>query len=308
MAPEEKNRTESDAMLIASGWFAMAILSCFLTSCSFHARNWESHDSPGQHQAAFRLFHGKEIQRVKVTRGDVLFVSCDVHVNNGELLVSIQNRSNALWQKSFSQTNDSSDLQLPVDRTGEVQIIVEGKQAQGGFHVRYKSVTPKSIEVKTRPNIELFGLLLQLDLAPDALNNNDLMELGNRKAKWRDWYALAVRNYERYQEFENSEMMKLYRDYAGKSFYNDFFIGFLLQVDEVPHARLTPRTDPELISGFSKTGDMEEGRRKAGEFLESLNRFYREIAFDRYLEDHRKHYEIIRADVIRNLPSSRFVA
>jgi hypothetical protein len=174
--------------------------------------------------------------------------------------------------------------------------------------MRYKSVSPKPIEVRTSPNIELFALLMQLDLAPDALNNNDLVELGNRTAKWRDWYALAVRNYEIYREFENGKMMKMYRDYLAKGFYNDFFIGFLVQVDEVPHARLTAATDSETISAFSKTGNMAEGRRKAGEFLEALNRFYHEIAFDHYLEDHRKHYEIIRADVTRNLPPNRFIA
>jgi hypothetical protein len=80
MTQNETDRRKSDPMRIVCRRYALAILVCVLTSGSFHAREWKSHDAPGQHGASFGLFHGKEVQRLNVTGGDVLCVSCAAHI------------------------------------------------------------------------------------------------------------------------------------------------------------------------------------------------------------------------------------
>jgi hypothetical protein len=163
------------------------------------------------------------------------------------------------------------------------------------------------IDVVINRNIELFGLLMQLDNGGDILTNTDVVELDGKRALWRDWYQLTVRNYERYKSFADGSMMKLYRDYLARGFYNDFLIGFLLQVDEVPRAQLRPDTDSDVILAFAKSGNSSEARAAASAFLDALNRFYREAQFESFLRENNANYDQIKTDVTRNLPPASFV-
>ncbi len=174
-------------------------------------------------------------------------------------------------------------------------------------HCDLVALPGRQIEVRVNTNIELFGLFMQLDLAPDVLGNKDIVELDGRKAMWSDWYSGALRNYARFKQFEDGAMMKTYREVLKQGFYNDLLIGFLLEVPEVPNARLTPQTDPEAILPFSKTGDRAEAERKAGEFLKGMNRFYHEINFADYLKDNQKFHDRMKADVSSNLPPAGFI-
>ena len=174
-------------------------------------------------------------------------------------------------------------------------------------HCDLVPIPGREIEVRVNTNIELFGLLMQLDLAPDVLSNKDIVELDGRKAMWSDWYSGALRNYARFKQFEDGAMMKTYREALKQGFYNDFLIGFLLEVPEVPNARLTPKTDPEMILPFSKTGDRTEAERKAGEFLDAMNQFYREINFADYLKDNQKIHDRMKAEVSCNMPPAGFI-
>lgn len=285
---------------------ALLVVGFIATSCSFHAKNWTSSNAHGLYQASFKVFNGKEIDRVKVQKGDLLFVSASVELRSGGLTVAVQNGGSTLWRKSFTAISDSAEVQLLIDRTGECKISIAGQEAEGSFHIGYKDLTPKPIEVKSDKNIELFGLLMQLNLGPDILGNTNIAEFDGRKAQWRDWYRVAVRNYQRYKSFSDAPVMKLYRDYASRGFYDDFFIGFLLQVDEVPHAKLRTDTDRDMVLAFSKTHDYAEAEKAASEFLEALNKFYQEIRFDSYLAENRNYYDKMLADVRKNLPPPAF--
>lgn len=53
----------------------------------------------------------------------------------------------------------------------------------------------KSIKVVTNKNLELFGLMMQLDMGPDLAASNDSVIIENKKSTWRDWYSLAWKNY-----------------------------------------------------------------------------------------------------------------
>ena len=165
----------------------------------------------------------------------------------------------------------------------------------------------KRIQVKTNKNIELFGLIMSLDMGPDLVANKDTVIIENRKSTWREWYATSYKLYIRYQNFDSGAVMQRYRRMVANGFYNDFFIGLLLQVDEVPYAKVNATTDKEFIQPFSPTGSLEEATRKANEFLQEYNQFYTQLHFGDYLEENKRYYDSIGSDVRKNLPDSLFI-
>ncbi len=222
--------------------------------------------------------------------------------------MTIQEGSETLWKWAFAEASGAKELQFTARRSGEFRIVTEGREADGEFQFRFQAAAPKAIEVAIRPNVELFGLMLQLDLGPDILANNDVVEIAGRQARWRDWYAQALANYERFKAFENADFMKFWRELQGRGFYNDFFIGFLLQAKDVPQARLREDTDEAVLRAFSPSRDLAEGRREAQRFLDGLNAFYREIGFAKYLEEKAGWSESVRLDVRKHVPPPSFVA
>ena len=283
------------------------ILVFVFASCMFHPYTWQGTNPPGHNKASFKGFSGKNTNSVEVTKGNLLLVSYNIRVTQGTLLFSIENKGNKLFQKSFSAQADSAELKFSANETGVYKIAVQGKNATGSFDINYKAEAPKKIAVKTNKYIELFGLMLQLDNGPDFLGNNDTVLIDNKKVTWRNWYALAVKNYLRYKQFDSCTMMTAYRRLLSRGLYNDFFVGFLLQVDEVPFAKINAGTDKETIMAFSKKGDVEEAKKNAAEFLDSFNSFYKETNFENYLNENKNYYELIKADVEKNLPNEYFL-
>lgn len=278
-----------------------------LAGCSFRSRDWISHNPPGLTRASFHEFTGKDHQRLTVRGGDLVSIAYRLTARRGTLVLSVREGADTLWKKTFVQCGEVEELQFTARNAGEFHIVTEGRDADGEYAVRFRADAPKAIEVETRPNIELFGLMLQLELGPDIVANNDVVELAGRQARWRDWYVLALANYERFKGFQDSATMKAWRELQGRGYYNDFFIGFLLQVDEVPKARLREDTDEAQIRAFSKAGDLAEGRREAERFLDALNAFYREVDFGAYLAEKRPWYDTVRQEVLKNVPPPSFV-
>lgn len=183
----------------------------------------------------------------------------------------------------------------------------QDNRATGSVDFRDTTTPVKTIHVKTNTNIELFGLIMQLDMGQDLLNSTDSVLIENRKATWRDWYSQAFKNYLHYRKFDSSKMMSTFRKLQSNKLYNDFFISFLLQVDEVPLAKINTNTDKEVILPFSRKGDFEEAEENATNFLLLLNRFYEDVHFDDYLKENKQVYEAIKADVEKNLPRENFL-
>lgn len=165
----------------------------------------------------------------------------------------------------------------------------------------------KKILVRTNSNVELFGLMMDLDNGADLLARKDTVVIDHRRATWADWCAAVVRNYARYRQYDSCAVMGIYRKMAGESYSDDWFIDFLLQVDNAPMARISGVTTLDKIKSFSKKGDSVEGRRNAEAFLAAFNAFYRAVHFDDYLRDNRNYYALANAEVVRNLPGDSFI-
>ena len=278
-----------------------------LASCASTTRNWKSNDLPGKFAASFAYFNGKERHTVDLAKDDILFMNYSLAATGGDITLSVSHNGVAVWQKKVTGTSDTAEYHLIAPSTDRYTITVSGKKAAGSFEIRYKSVPPKTVQVKTNRNIELFGLMMVLDDGPEIFRQKDTMVFEGRRAVSAQWYAMVPRNYERYKAFDTCRIMNIYRKMETEGYFYDFFVGFLLQVDEVPLARINGTTDQRQIARFSPGGDLAEARQKAPAFLDALKSFSRLIDLDAYLTKNKPYYDLALASVVKNVPHGDFL-
>ena len=278
-----------------------------LASCATSTRNWKSNDLPGKFSASFAYFNGKDRRTVDLAKDDILFMKYFLAATGGDLTLSVSHKGVTVWQKKLTGISDTAEYHLVAPSTGRYTITVSGKKAAGSFEIRYRTVPPKTVQVRTNRNIELFGLMMVLDDGPGQLSRKDTMVFDGRRAVWAQWYAMVPRNYERYKAFDTCRIMNIYRKMQTEGYFYDFFVGFLLQVDEVPFARINSATDQGQIARFSPGGDMAAARQKATDFLNALNSFSLSIDLDAYLTKYKPYYDLALASVVKNVPHGDFL-
>jgi len=287
-------------LLVAS---FIAIIFC---SCSQTIHGWRSQKSASAVDISFNYLNGKATDTVRLDQDNEFRLHYTAGGNSGELKVTLHNDNKAIWQTIINGPVDSA-ISIPIDHGGLYKLTLQGKKASGNYVINYARSAKKHVQVMTNKNIELFGLMLQLDNGPDVLHNNDTVTIYGKRVPMSVWYVKTCANYLRYKAFDSCAVMRAYRAYQAKGFYNDFFIGFLLETDQVPNARLNAGTDEELIAAFSAKADLKEGKRNATAFLDLLNDFYRQVHFDTYLKENEPFYAQARANVEKCLPPDNFI-
>ena len=169
-----------DCMKLLSIFFLAAVI-CFCLSCSFHANNWQSIDAPGENKISFKNFRGKYSTKLSASAGDKLSVVSVVELTEGQLDISVKKKKTTIWSRKFETGSGTDSIQLPVAESGEYQVVVKGKNAAGKFDLLYTAKQPKVIQVITNKNLELFGLMLQLDMGPDLIASKDSVIIENRQ-------------------------------------------------------------------------------------------------------------------------------
>src|SRR5579859_3789998 len=190
-----------------------------LASCATTIRNWKSNDLPGKFAASFAWFNGKERHTVDLAQDDILFMKYSLAATGGDITLSVSHEGVAVWQKKVTGTSDTAEYRLIAPSTGRYIITVSGEKAAGSFEIRYKIVPPKTVQVKTNRNIELFGLMMVLDDGPGILGQKDTMVFDGRRAVWAQWYAMVPRNYETYKAFDTCRIMSIYRKMQTEGFF-----------------------------------------------------------------------------------------
>lgn len=283
----------------------LALITLLSASCSFHNLSWN--ESPGRTTSTFTNLRGKNPRTVTLNKGEYLWVSYSFDIRAGALTLSVDGSGRTLWTKRLAAEGDTSEFYVVAPETGKYNITVTGAHASGSFDIHYHVSEPKKIAVKTNTNIELFGLILDLDNGKEIIENKDTALLGGRRTVWAEWNAAVVRNYRRYKDYESCAVLRLYQNMQAHQYYNDFFIGFLLQVDEAPAAKINENTDRGMIMAFSPKGDSAEAWTNANNFLALFNGLYRDVQFDRFLAEYKDHYTEAHAEVARNLPADNFI-
>jgi len=244
------------------------LFACILlTSCAVTSNNWQGSDTPGNFNASFTYFNSKESHDVAMHKDDVLFADYALSATRGTTSLSVLHGKQVLWHKQVSGQNDTAGLHITAPETGQYTVVVSGAKAAGSFAVTYTVTPPKKVQVVTKRNLELYGLMMVLDDGPDILKQKDTMVYDGRRATPAQWYAVVPRNYEKYKRLDTCRLMTMYRKMETEGFFYDFFTGFLLEVDDVPFARINNNTDRQIIARFSPKGDTAEARQKATDFL-----------------------------------------
>lgn len=285
--------------------FRVFLFSLLLSSCGVHVTNWQGSSTPGLDTARYDNFDQTLMYPLQMEKNDLLFIDYAVASQKGSVELSVQEGKKMIWQ--HTARNDSGGVHLIAPRSGKYTFSITGHRAAGAHALHYTVVKPKLVSVKNSTNIELFGMIMQLDNGASLIASKDTVMIEGRRATWEQWYGLAVENYKLYGQYDTCRVMKLYHKLQNEGIYDDFYIDFLLQVDEAPNAKINSITDASVIRGFSPKGDSAQARTRADEFLAALNDFYHDISFEQYLQKHSEHYAQANAQVKMNLPGGELL-
>jgi len=242
-----------------------------------------------------------------MNKDDILFIDYNIAAGEGAINLSVTDGQEPLWQKQVAGQGDTAGFHLTAPITGQYRIVVSGAKAKGAFAIRYKVAPPKKVQVITNKNMELLGLMMQLDDGPEILKRKDSLIYDGRKAIPAQWYGVMARNYEKYKQFDTCRIIHIYQKMQTENYFYDFFVGFLLQVDQVPLARINSNTDKQMIKRFSAKGDSTEAVQKANAFLDAFNAFYYAVNLEAYLNNNKEYYDLVRSSVSKNIPNGDFL-
>lgn len=161
------------------------------------------------------------------------------------------------------------------------------------------------LKIEINKNVELLGLAYFIGFEGQGIES-DTIEIGGRRIPKKDWHNYGFKLYENYKGYAAS-------DNLGKSFsiadhlWLDYIIAFLLQVDNVPNAKLTDNIDQSYYINFSKTKDAQEAKQNVILFLDGLNAFSKEIDFDQYMIDSKLYYDKSIEEIRKALPKQDFI-
>lgn len=158
----------------------------------------------------------------------------------------------------------------------------------------------KLIQVKINKNVEFLGFVYYVGFEGAEIERNNLAA---EKKRYKYGYDL----YQRYKSHAQSPQLAQSIRFAQHIWLDDL-IKLLIQLDDFPNATLNPNVENRDFIRFSEKADKEEAAKNVQIFLEGLNKFYREVDFDTYLQTSKLYYENALTQVDANMPSKEFVS
>ena len=154
--------------------------------------------------------------------------------------------------------------------------------------------------VKVNKNVELLGFVYFLGY------EGAQSETDGYSAKTKARYAYGLDVYHRYKSFANSKHLAVAIGFA-QNIWLDYFLNLLVQLDDFPNARLHNNVALTYYKRFSARGDSTEARANASAFIDAMNRLYKEVDFESYMQQNADKYENAKSQVTAGLPDNRFV-
>lgn len=161
-----------------------------------------------------------------------------------------------------------------------------------------------AMDVHFSKNIEFLGFTFFLGSMGSRINPEE--EIFNGQVKLKDWYAHDLALYQKYKSFQGSENLNKATEFIERTDGADLSLLFL-QLEDFPNAKAHNEITDDLWSRYSASGDTEEGKRNAVNFMEALNRFYREVDFDQYFRENKNKYEHALRQIKEGLPDDSFI-
>jgi len=173
-----------------------------------------------------------------------------------------------------------------------MQTLNQSKKTNTLFGI-YNSKSKLKIEINK--NIELLGFGYFIGFEGRNIEKDSVTVEGKIMPK-KDWHQFGYTFYKEYKNYSNSEN-------AIKSFtvadhlWLDYLTSFLLELEDIPNARITDSINPKLYLNFSKTKNLKEARQNAEIFLEGLNALAKEVDFDTFLKKFEPYYDLAIKEV-----------
>jgi len=156
------------------------------------------------------------------------------------------------------------------------------------------------IDMTIHPSVELLGLAYFIGYEGVDIETKTMVVDGREIPK-KEFHTFGYQVYQEYRTYLASPHLAEAFQIADH-LWLDYLLGLLLRVDPVPNATLPDDLDPVHYRSFSKTKDPVEARELARRFLVAFNAFFREIAFDQFLEKYHPHYTQALQEVSTHLP------
>lgn len=161
------------------------------------------------------------------------------------------------------------------------------------------------IEININKNIELLGLGYFIGFEGVDIENKISVVDGEKIPK-KDWHNYGYKLYLDYKSYATSKnLMQCFS--VADHLWLDYLTAFLLQVDEVPNAKLNDTVNESYYINFSKEKNSEEAKKNAEIFLNGLNAFSKEIKFETYLTNAKVYYKKVIEEIKNELPDNRFI-
>lgn len=161
----------------------------------------------------------------------------------------------------------------------------------------------REIAVTIHKNVELLGFVYFLGyLGPELENEADAESRSRDLQK----YAYGYHLYQQYKRYAGSANLATITGLAG-DMGTDYFISLFVQLDDFPDATLRDDITESYYIRFSPTQNPAEARQNAARLIDAMNKLYREVNFDGYLQENRPKYEHALAQVKTRLPARTFI-
>jgi len=164
----------------------------------------------------------------------------------------------------------------------------------------FPMIAQTDIDIAIHPSVELLGLAYFIGYEGVDIETKTMMVDGREIPK-KEFHTFGYQVYQQYQTYLASPNLAEAFQIADH-LWLDYLLGLLLRVDPVPNATLPDDLDSVHYRSFSKTKDPIEARELARRFLAAFNAFYREIAFDQFLDTYQSHYDQALEEVRTHLP------
>jgi hypothetical protein len=129
--------------LLGGRWLSLLLgLVLALASCGpqFTCRGCIENVKPGHVDYRYLYFNGPFIRNVNAKAGQTLTVDYTANVEEGSLDIRVVNPGgDVVWQKTFDTgANATSSQQVSIQQNGRYQIVVDGHQTRGSFHIDWQ--------------------------------------------------------------------------------------------------------------------------------------------------------------------------
>ncbi len=114
-------------------YFLLTVILLSACSTSSQRVGWSCINPSGELNCTYRLFSGKEIEKISLENGEKLTVDFDVQIESGEVKISLQNPEGVpVWDTGLSQTT-LDIFSIEIKESGDYLLIVEGIKSRGSF-------------------------------------------------------------------------------------------------------------------------------------------------------------------------------